>query len=99
MFNVRTMSAPLSRKNLPENPTPDDILNAFLDYLTATGTEPYDHQQQQITRDRNNQNILALLYLLGNSHPIGFSQVSMQDVDPIHLGMDVGETPTLLEVE
>jgi hypothetical protein len=26
------MSAPLSRKNLPENPTPDDILNAFLDY-------------------------------------------------------------------
>ena len=31
------MSAPLSRKNLPENPTPDDILNAFLDYLTATG--------------------------------------------------------------
>ncbi len=30
MFNVRTMSAPLSRKNLPENPTPDDILNAFL---------------------------------------------------------------------
>ena len=37
------MSAPLSRKNLPENPTADDILNAFLDYLTATDTEPYDH--------------------------------------------------------
>jgi hypothetical protein len=34
------MSAPLSRKNLPENPTPDDILNTFLDYLSATGTEP-----------------------------------------------------------
>ena len=30
MFNVRKISAPLSRKNLPENPTPDDILNAFL---------------------------------------------------------------------
>ena len=30
------MSAPLSRKNLPESPTPDDILNAFLDYLTNT---------------------------------------------------------------
>jgi superfamily II DNA or RNA helicase len=42
------MSAPLSRKNLPENPTPDDILNAFLDYLTATGTEPYDHQEEAI---------------------------------------------------
>jgi hypothetical protein len=32
------MSALLSRKNLPENPTADDILNAFLDYLTATGS-------------------------------------------------------------
>jgi ATP-dependent helicase YprA (DUF1998 family) len=42
------MSAPLSRKNLPENPTPDDILNVFLDYLTATNTEPYDHQEEAI---------------------------------------------------
>jgi superfamily II RNA helicase len=42
------MSAPLSRKNLPENPSPDDILNAFLDYLTATDTEPYDHQEEAI---------------------------------------------------
>jgi superfamily II RNA helicase len=42
------MSAPLSRKNLPENPTPDDILNAFLDYLTATNTEPYDHKEEAI---------------------------------------------------
>ncbi len=42
------MSAPLSRKNLPKNPSPDDILNAFLDYLTATGTEPYDHQEEAI---------------------------------------------------
>ncbi len=42
------MSTPLSRKNLPENPTPDDILNAFLDYLTATDTEPYDHQEEAI---------------------------------------------------
>jgi hypothetical protein len=38
------MSTPLNRKNLPENPTPDDILNAFLDYLTTTDTKPYDHQ-------------------------------------------------------
>jgi superfamily II RNA helicase len=48
MFNVRTMSAPLSRKNLPENPSLDDILNAFLEYLTATNTEPYDHQEEAI---------------------------------------------------
>ncbi len=48
MFNVRQMSAPLSRKDLPENSTPDDILNAFLDYLTATNTEPYDHQEEAI---------------------------------------------------
>ena len=48
MFNVPQMSAPLSRKNLPENPTPDDILNAFLDYLTATDTEPYGHQKEAI---------------------------------------------------
>ncbi len=46
MFNVRTMSTPLSRKNLPENPPPDDILNAFLDYLT--GTEPCDHREEAI---------------------------------------------------
>ena len=50
MFNVRQMSAPLSRKNLPENPTADDILNAFLDYLTVTGTEPYDHQEEAILK-------------------------------------------------
>ena len=42
------MSAPLSRINLTENPTADDILNAFLDYLTATDTEPYDHQEEAI---------------------------------------------------
>ena len=48
MFNVCQMSAPLSRKNLPENPTADDILNALLDYLTNTDTEPYDHQEEAI---------------------------------------------------
>jgi superfamily II RNA helicase len=42
------MSAPLSRENLPPSPTPDDILNAFLDYLSNTGTEPYDHQEEAI---------------------------------------------------
>jgi superfamily II RNA helicase len=42
------ISAPLSRKNLPPNPTADDILNAFLDYLTNTEVEPYDHQEEAI---------------------------------------------------
>jgi hypothetical protein len=53
----------------------------------------------KIIRDINNQNILALLYLLGSSRPVGFPQVSMQDFDRINLEMDVGETPTLLEVK
>jgi superfamily II RNA helicase len=42
------MSAQLNSKNLPENPTADDILNVFLDYLAASGTEPYDHQEEAI---------------------------------------------------
>lgn len=42
------MSAPLSSKNLPEDPTPDDILNVFLDNLAAKGTELYDHQEEAI---------------------------------------------------
>ncbi len=48
MFNVLQMSAPLSRKNLPENPAPDDILKAlldFLEYLAANGTEPCDQKE------------------------------------------------------
>ncbi len=47
-YHIPSMSAPLSRQNLPENPSPDEILNVFLDYLTATGTEPYDHQEEAI---------------------------------------------------
>ena len=42
------MPAPLDPKNLPVNADADAILNAFLDYLTNTGTEPYDHQEQAI---------------------------------------------------
>ena len=42
------MSAPLTRKNLPLNPPPDDILNAFLEYLTNTEVELYDHQEEAI---------------------------------------------------
>ncbi len=42
------MPAPLSRDNLPPNPTADDILAVFLDWLAASGTEPYDHQEEAI---------------------------------------------------
>ena len=59
MFNTHTvMSAPLNPKTLPENPTADDILNAFLDYLTATGTEPYDHQKEAILELFQNKNVI-----------------------------------------
>jgi len=57
------MSAPLSRKNLPENPTPDDILNAFLDYLTATKTEPYDHQEEAILVKSQETEIIRIFLL------------------------------------
>ena len=42
------MSTPLSRENLPENPSPDEILNVFLEYLSSTNTAPYDHQEEAI---------------------------------------------------
>ncbi len=52
------MSAPLSRKNLPESPTADDILNAFLDYLTSTNTELYDHQEEAILELFQDKNVI-----------------------------------------
>lgn len=58
MFNVRQMSAPLNPKTLPENPTADDILNAFLDYLTFTNTEPYDHQEEAILELFQDKNVI-----------------------------------------
>jgi superfamily II RNA helicase len=42
------MSAPLSREKLRANPTPDEILNVFLEYLSSTNTEPYDHQEEAV---------------------------------------------------
>jgi superfamily II RNA helicase len=42
------MPAALSRESLPENPTADDILAVFLDWLASSGTEPYDHQEEAI---------------------------------------------------
>jgi hypothetical protein len=59
--------------------------------------EQKNHKRQKITRDRNNQNILAQANLLLIPRPVGFSQVSKLDFDRTHPGMDVGETPTLLE--
>jgi len=52
------MSAPLDPRDLPPHPTADDILNAFLDYLTATGTEPYDHQEEAILELIQDKNVI-----------------------------------------
>ena len=52
------MSSPLDPKKLPENPSTDDILNAFLDYLTSTGTEPYDHQEEAILELFQDKNVI-----------------------------------------
>ncbi|MEO5914695.1 MAG: DUF3516 domain-containing protein [Luteolibacter sp.] len=52
------MSAPLNPKNLPQNPTADDILNAFLDYLLNTATEPYDHQEEAILELFQDKNVI-----------------------------------------
>lgn len=49
---------PLSRSSLPENPTADDILNAFLDHLSATGTEPYAHQEEAILELFQDKNVI-----------------------------------------
>jgi hypothetical protein len=48
-----------------------------------------DGSFEKITGDRNNQNILALLYLLLIPRPVGLPRVSMQDFDRTHLGMGV----------
>ncbi len=52
------MSALLNPKNLPPSPTPDDILNAFLDYLAATGIQPYDHQEEAILELFSGNNVI-----------------------------------------
>ncbi|MGJ8633355.1 MAG: DEAD/DEAH box helicase [Luteolibacter sp.] len=38
----------LSPATLPENPSSDDILDAFLTHLETSGTTPYDHQEEAI---------------------------------------------------
>jgi superfamily II RNA helicase len=52
------MSAPLNPSNLPPHPSADDILNAFLDFLTSSGTEPYDHQEEAILEIFQNKNVI-----------------------------------------
>jgi len=52
------MSAPLNPSKLPPNPSADDILNAFLDFLTGSGTEPYDHQEEAILEIFQNKNVI-----------------------------------------
>ncbi len=52
------MSAPLHPKHLGPNPGTDDILNAFLGYLSRTGTEPYDHQEEAILELLQDKNVI-----------------------------------------
>ena len=52
------MSAPLDPALLPATATADDILNAFLEYLTATGVEPYPHQEEAILELFQNKNVI-----------------------------------------
>jgi len=49
---------PLSRSQLPENPTADDILNVFLEHLASTGTEPYAHQEEAILELFQDKNVI-----------------------------------------
>jgi superfamily II RNA helicase len=39
---------PLTAATLTDSPSSDEILSAFLDWITASGLEPYDHQEQAI---------------------------------------------------
>lgn len=50
--------ASLSRAALPENPDADSILAAFLDYLAATGTEPYAHQEEAVLELLQDKNVI-----------------------------------------
>ncbi|MFT3990042.1 MAG: DUF3516 domain-containing protein [Luteolibacter sp.] len=52
------MPALLSPKNLPENPSADNVLNAFLDHITASGTQLYDHQEEAILELFQDKNVI-----------------------------------------
>lgn len=50
--------AVLDRSSLPPQPDPDAILNAFLEFLAASGTEPYDHQEEAILELYQDKNVI-----------------------------------------
>lgn len=52
------MPPALSTSTLPPDPSGDDILNAFLDHLAATGTEPYAHQEEAILELLQDKNVI-----------------------------------------
>jgi superfamily II RNA helicase len=52
------MPSPLSRESLPPDPSADDILNAFLDFLTKSGTEPYSHQEEAVLELFQDKNVI-----------------------------------------
>jgi superfamily II RNA helicase len=52
------MPPALSISSLPDAPTADDILNAFLDFLAGTGTEPYAHQEEAILELFQDKNVI-----------------------------------------
>jgi hypothetical protein len=52
------MSHPLDPAILPPAATADDILNAFLEYLSSTGVEPYAHQEEAILELFQNKNVI-----------------------------------------
>jgi len=50
--------AVLDPSALPPNPTADDILNAFLEFLAASGTDPYSHQEEAILELFQDKNVI-----------------------------------------
>lgn len=50
--------AVLSPESLPPQPDADTILNAFLEFLAASGTEPYDHQEEAILELFQDKNVI-----------------------------------------
>ena len=52
------MSYPLDPAVLPREASADDILNAFLEYLTKAGIEPYGHQEEAILEIFQDKNVI-----------------------------------------
>ena len=52
------MPPALSISSLPPDASADDILNAFLEFLARTGTEPYPHQEEAILELFQDKNVI-----------------------------------------